>query len=496
LDFSAENQNYNVKFGGVDVDNLQKMQEHESIVCAIDEGQISQLSYRKLAAINHHLPREWAVTDCRKLITRKINNNIPISLINVQINNIADNETEDIIEEEVISEVTKYIGNGGYRKVKDILKYIVPHLISKGIFNSLHPTINLRISGVGRNVGCKVKHVMVTVAILDDRELLSHPDYHCTVILYPGTENYETLKCALELFLAELRDIKENGMIIEDIHWNFELYLSSDWKFLSICLGFNAANSTYFCMWCLISKKQQGDLNTDYTICKSMENLKNNFKTYNGHIKPPLFDMIPLFNWIPDELHVMLRITDWLWSLIIYEIKASGYWDESVRNLIITEMASIGVKFNFWLDKNSKNWEYTSLMGDDKIKVLRFFNLGKFFTQSHALKIRKLWDDFYSLYLALRNPQTNSQKFKHDAKSWLILFLSPSKGKENTAGHVKGLYTPDEITPYIHILVHHIPEFLENHQRWGLNSFSCAPVEKKNHLQVLTFFRKTQRWWT
>ena len=80
--------------------------------------------------------------------------------------------------------------------------------------------------------------------------------------------------------------------------------------------------------------------------------------------------MIPLFNWIPDELHVMLQITDRLWSLVIYEIKASGYWDESVCNLVITEMASIGVKFNFWLDKNSKNWEYTSLMGDEKIKVL------------------------------------------------------------------------------------------------------------------------------
>jgi hypothetical protein len=29
------------------------------------------------------------------------------------------------------------------------------------------------------------------------------------------------------------------------------------------------------------------------------------------------------------------------------------------------------------------------------------------------------------------------------------------------------------------------------HQRWGLNSFSCSAVEKKNHNHVSYFFRKT-----
>ncbi len=47
------------------------------------------------------------------------------------------------------------------------------------------------------------------------------------------------------------------------------------------------------------------------------------------------------------------------------------------------------------------------------------------------------------------------------------------------------------MTSYIHALVYHGWELLEKHKRWGLKEFSCSAVEKKNHNQVSTFFRKT-----
>jgi len=55
----------------------------------------------------------------------------------------------------------------------------------------------------------------------------------------------------------------------------------------------------------------------------------------------------------------------------------------------------------------------------------------------------------------------------------------------------KGLYVPSAITPYMHVLINHIPEFMEKHQQWGVQSFSCAAVEKKNHQHVSHFFRQT-----
>ena len=92
--------------------------------------------------------------------------------------------------------------------------------------------------------------------------------------------------------------------MIGEIMWNFELYFSSDWKFLTICLGFNSANSKFFCPWCQISKYDQGNNSINWKISKEMENIHK----YPGHNKKPLIYMIPLDKWVPDELHILLRI--------------------------------------------------------------------------------------------------------------------------------------------------------------------------------------------
>src|SRR5260364_115922 len=56
---------------------------------------------------------------------------------------------------------------------------------------------------------------------------------------------------------------------------------------------------------------------------------------------------------------------------------------------------------------------------------------------------------------------------------------------------IKGLYRPNDITPYIHTLVYHILEFLNIHSNFGIHGFACSAVEKKNHQHVIYFFRKT-----
>jgi len=53
------------------------------------------------------------------------------------------------------------------------------------------------------------------------------------------------------------------------------------------------------------------------------------------------------------------------------------------------------------------------------------------------------------------------------------------------------MYRVQDITPYIHVLVNHVPEFLDIHHNFGLAAFSCSAVEKKNHLQVCQYFQST-----
>ncbi|RIB07232.1 hypothetical protein C2G38_2046162 [Gigaspora rosea] len=98
----------------------------------------------------------------------------------------------------------------------------------------------------------------------------------------------------------------------------------------------------------------------------------------------------------------------------------------------MVEMKNIGVKFHYW--QENSNWNSTPLMGDI---------------------------------------------FKQKAKTWLQLFLTPSTRKYNTHTFKKGLYRPADITPYIHVLVFYVPEFLNEHHQFGMAAFSCSGVKKK-----------------
>jgi len=105
-------------------------------------------------------------------------------------------------------------------------------------------------------------------------------------------------------------------------------------------------------------------------------------------------------------------------------------------------------------------------MGDDKLKVLRNFNLYQILPPSRARKIRELWDRFNQIYLNLKLKDYDPQQFQFEVEDWLELFLTSDKIITNSTHIEKGLYNPSTITPYIHVLVYHISEFMEIHKQW------------------------------
>ena len=72
-------------------------------------------------------------------------------------------------------------------------------------------------------------------------------------------------------------------------------------------------------------------------------------------------------------------------------------------------------------------------------------------------------------------------------------FLTPHIGSPARADCIRGLYTSEEITPYIHALIAHVPSMLTECVKEGLSLgwFSASAQEKLNHLQVAYFFGKT-----
>ena len=85
---------------------------------------------------------------------------------------------------------------------------------------------------------------------------------------------------------------------------------------------------------------------------------------------------------IPDELHLLLRTTDVLLSNLISAAKTDDkkhkrnckLLEGPMINRLINNIISSGVNFNIW-EKDGGNFEYTSLMGDDKKNYLRTCHL-------------------------------------------------------------------------------------------------------------------------
>ncbi|RHZ61852.1 hypothetical protein Glove_345g94 [Diversispora epigaea] len=81
----------------------------------------------------------------------------------------------------------------------------------------------------------------------------------------------------------------------------------------------------------------------------------------------------------------------------------------------------------------------------------------------------------------MKDFNTDAKMFSNDTHAWLHQFLNSD------------FYQASDITPYIHVLVYHIPEMIKIHNHFGLAAFSCSAVEKKNHQQVSHFFKKTTK---
>ncbi|CAB4431970.1 unnamed protein product [Rhizophagus irregularis] len=259
-----------------------------------------------------------------------MNNTIPISILNIsnQPSPTPINENPDINDPEIVEEVLKYIGKAGYRRITDILLFILPDLINRRVINPDNPIINLRISGDGRNVG--------------------------------RTENYELLQRMIEPISNELNDLVLNGLRDSNgTIWTINPYFSSDWKFMALYLALTLLIQNIFALGAFL-------------------------KPPPGHVKSPLLQMIPLSHYVPDELHIMLRIWDRLWDLVLQELKTQNQFNDLARAKILAEMRRISISFNFWQEQGTQNWSYTSLMGGDKEKVLKNFNFRVVFAEERA----------------------------------------------------------------------------------------------------------------
>ena len=116
---------------------------------------------------------------------------------------------------------------------------------------------------------------------------------------------------------------------------------------------------------------------------RTLDSILEDSKTKEFTCKyPPLLE-IETDHIIPDELHLLLRITDVLIeNLIATAIKENmkikwNFKDGPMIKAIIVTVRSCGIPFNIWKNKESKaaTYAYTSLVGNKKRICLNFYHV-------------------------------------------------------------------------------------------------------------------------
>ncbi len=354
--------------------------------------------------------------------------------------------------------------------------------------------VRVKITGDGTCISRSLHAVVIAFSIIEECANPNSPGGNHTIALLNCNEKYSELSQALEDICDEIKSLK--FITVNGDQFSVEFYLGADLKFLALCMGIEAANAKYSCIWCTCPAEDRYNINKIWSIkhkehgARTIEDIKKlsikKGKQKLGCIRQPLFPSIPVDHVIPDILHLFLRISDVLTNLLIQELRRMDGIERSsdcgnhlmkYKNFL-NENAK--VSFHFYSDKTTKSLKWRDLTGPEKLRQFSKIDIPTLFPNiQEASKIQFIWVELLELYTILRGikplTDTDIQSFKIRVKKWLSVFLS--------------IYQTKHVTPYIHILVSHVPEFLEIYG--SLSPFSQQGLEKLNDDITKNYFRST-----
>eukprot|EP00732_Lithocolla_globosa_P001621 Lithocolla_globosa_v1_NODE_841_length_3201_cov_10.126828.p1 type:complete len:403 gc:universal NODE_841_length_3201_cov_10.126828:720-1928(+) len=224
----------------------------EKILCPNDLNHTNRKSYRSLSYSEIRLPREYIIADEKKrqnAVMHKICPITPLPHYKSGANDDSDSDSDDDggVDDTFVT-VDEILDKNGYkdgrqRKLRDLLK-VALLLYSDKIKSG--DVLKIKLSGDGRNVGRKIKHVMMTFCLFNAGKLVVKPEHQFCLSIYVGKEGYDALRQGLAPLVAELHELRENGFEHDGHIYDVELFCTSDWKFMALVLGINGANQDNF----------------------------------------------------------------------------------------------------------------------------------------------------------------------------------------------------------------------------------------------------------
>ena len=288
------------------------------------------------------------------------------------------------------------------------------------------------------------------------------------------------------------------SLTFDGMNFPIEYFLCSDLKFLAVVCGIESATCTHVCIWCKCPSSERHDMTAEWSFkgngarsisdiqvcCKQPKDKRFNCKNI------PLFPTIPIHHTIVDMLHLFLRVTDNLFNLLVLDIRrkdalvkcTSESSLDSCNNLRKLESflrQDCHIPFKFFYCKDVKDLRWRDLMGPEKLVVFSKINLPTLLPDLPNIDAtQRLWKNFKSLYDTLHDEAisfSGAVKFEEDTKQWVKDFTK--------------IYQTKHVTPYMHILAMHVPEFLKCYG--NLVTFTQQGLEKLNDQMTIDFARNT-----
>lgn len=440
-----------------------------------DRFGISNQAYHELSMVCQEMPRSCKIKDRIKEINKKWN------LFQTPGNTV-----------------------GVQQSIESRLEARVKVLVEKNEEGSLPSKIKVKLSGDGTNVGKHLHVINITFTILEEgsRAMSAEGNHLVAVVKVP--ENYDSLFVALGDIRNEVEGLSK--IYVGNQCFEIEWFLGGDWKFLACVCGLGAAHATRPCIWCKCSLYDHYDPTKSWSLideskgARTVKEIQDLLKhkcqaTYYNVKHAPLFPSIPLDHVIIDPLHLFLRICDNLINLLILQLrkedaieKKKNFSEGLDRSKYIHVAGwekylneTLKIPFNWYVCKESKKLKWRDLTGPEKLKLFQDININQVLPNfKDSAKIQKLWSDFYEIAGLLSSTNQNEisvQEFSNKTKLWLDLFLS--------------LYQMKHVTPYMHALVWHVPEFL--HLYNSICPFTQQGLEKLNDKTTKDFFRSTNQ---
>lgn len=438
---------------------------------------ISNEAYHELSMICKELPRSWKVKERIKALNSKWNlSSTPNDTCGIQ----------QSIEERLEVRLQTLMKNSPNAAFKENHK------------------IRVKLSGDGTNIGKRLHVINVTFTVLDEGTLAQAAGGNHLIAVIKEPENYETLSKALTDIRKDVESLKHLSVGTEQ--FEIEWFLGGDWKFLACVCGLGAAHATYPCIWCKCPLYDKYDGRKEWSLtdvskgARSIEEIQQQVNTRSRTVEKynskhaPLFPSIPIDHVVIDSLHLFLRISDNLINLVIQELRRQDALDKNktfndgFNRSKYKHMAgwetylndTLKIPFNWFVCKDSKKLKWRDLTGPEKQKLFRNIDFTRVLpNHQKSDQISQLWKQFLTIANMLSStiPQQSKEEIQEASKSFLEQFLK--------------LYHTKHVTPYMHALVWHVPEFI---QMYGtISSFTQQGLEKLNDKTTKDFFRSTNQ---